>query len=458
MSRSAPTTAFAKNDVKPSRTPCFFSNASLWRARASRTAVMSISLNVVRIAAVDCASTRRAAIVRRSRDISSRRSRGSGARCSAAAGAAVGAAPGEARSARTSPFVIRPPGPVADTSAGASPCSAISLRAAGPERESSPPSPRKLRRSSTEMRPPGALRRAVRGSSSDAAGVAAGGAVGATGLGAGGAGAMAGVGAVAGVGARVGSDACGAARTAVSGEGAGVRAASAGAIRPITAPTATSCPSAARISASTPALGAPSSTVAFSVSSSTTGSSATTASPVCFSHLAIVASVIDSPSTGTTMSMITTAPLARVLRDRRAAICEPREALLAYRERIVEQLGALRLVAVEQTGCGRGRRGPARIARLGVLAPDFDGHLADQVLDVLPRAHVARLLLAPDEVAVAIRLDQFRERVRGERIELLDAQQVDVVRTARLALGHEVVVDLAGAQHELARLFGLARQ
>ena len=51
-------------------------------------------------------------------------------------------------------------------------------------------------------------------------------------------------------------------------------------------------------------------------------------------------------------------------------------------------------------------------------------------------------------------LDQRLER---ERIELLDAQQIDVVDAALLALFEEIVIDLAGAQDHAADLVVLAR-
>ncbi len=54
---------------------------------------------------------------------------------------------------------------------------------------------------------------------------------------------------------------------------------------------------------STPAVGALTSSVTLSVSSSTSGSSALTASPGFLNHLATVASLTDSPSVGTLMSV-----------------------------------------------------------------------------------------------------------------------------------------------------------
>ena len=57
------------------------------------------------------------------------------------------------------------------------------------------------------------------------------------------------------------------------------------------------------MSASTPAAGAGTSTVTLSVSSSTSGSSTATASPGFLNHCPTVASVTDSPSAGTMISI-----------------------------------------------------------------------------------------------------------------------------------------------------------
>jgi hypothetical protein len=75
---------------------------------------------------------------------------------------------------------------------------------------------------------------------------------------------------------------------------------------PKTVPTSTSSPSLAEGCSSTPASGAFTSTVTLSVSSSTTGSSAATASPAFFSQRATVAVVTLSPRVGTRMSAIKT--------------------------------------------------------------------------------------------------------------------------------------------------------
>ena len=73
---------------------------------------------------------------------------------------------------------------------------------------------------------------------------------------------------------------------------------------PITSPTCTVAPTPAVCTASTPATGDGSCTVILSVSSSATGSSTATASPTRLSQTETTASVIDSPSGGTTRSVM----------------------------------------------------------------------------------------------------------------------------------------------------------
>ena len=73
--------------------------------------------------------------------------------------------------------------------------------------------------------------------------------------------------------------------------------------RASSAPTSTVTPSLAMISDSVPATGEGTSKVTLSVSNSTMGSSCLTASPACFIQEAMVASLTDSPSVGTTISI-----------------------------------------------------------------------------------------------------------------------------------------------------------
>ena len=108
--------ALTKNDMKPSRAPCFFSKSSFSRSRSAMTLVMSTSLKVVSMAAVFCASFRRLAMVRRSRVMRTRSSRSARGRGPAGtAGLAAGAADGagiEDSAAITSALVARPSLPV----------------------------------------------------------------------------------------------------------------------------------------------------------------------------------------------------------------------------------------------------------------------------------------------------------------------------------------------------------
>src|SRR3954451_24083160 len=104
----------------------------------------------------------------------------------------------------------------------------------------------------------------------------------------------------AGAGAAAGAEAA----LAAAGAAAGLAPAAPSLIWPSSAPTATVSPSLAMISPSTPADGAGTSMVTLSVSSSTKGSSTATASPAFLNQRPIVASVTDSPSVGTRISVM----------------------------------------------------------------------------------------------------------------------------------------------------------
>src|SRR6185436_15692224 len=124
--------------------------------------------------------------------------------------------------------------------------------------------------------------------------------------GASGASAGAAFGAAAAAAAAAGGGAAGAA--AFAGAAAGLAPAAPSLICPSSAPTATVSPSLAAISPSTPAEGAGTSMVTLSVSSSTSGSSTATASPAFLNQRPMVASVTDSPSVGTRISVIVSFP------------------------------------------------------------------------------------------------------------------------------------------------------
>src|SRR5271156_5385619 len=103
-------------------------------------------------------------------------------------------------------------------------------------------------------------------------------------------------------GAGAGDDAT-AGDAALAGAAAGFAAAPS-LICPSSAPTATVSPSLATMSPSVPADGAGTSIVTLSVSSSTNGSSTATVSPAFLNQRPMVASVTDSPSVGTRISVM----------------------------------------------------------------------------------------------------------------------------------------------------------
>ena len=71
-------------------------------------------------------------------------------------------------------------------------------------------------------------------------------------------------------------------------------------------------------------------------------------------------------------------------------------------------------------------------------------------VDEEPGAHVARLFLAPHHLGRLEPGELLDQRLGRERIELLDAQQIDVVDAALPALLVEVEIDLAAAHDDAA--------
>src|SRR5260370_25585389 len=108
--------------------------------------------------------------------------------------------------------------------------------------------------------------------------------------------------------AAAGGGAAGAAALTGAAAAAGLAPAAPSVISPSNAPTATVSPSLAAISPSVPADGAGTSMVTLSVSSSTNGSSTATASPAFLNQRPMVASVTDSPSVGTRISVMVCFP------------------------------------------------------------------------------------------------------------------------------------------------------
>src|SRR5580700_9181812 len=229
------------------------------------------------------------------------------------------------------------------------------------------------------------------------------------------------------------------------------------------APTATVSPSFAAISLSTPAAGAGTSIVTLSVSSSTSGSSTATASPAFLNHLPIVASVTDSPSVGTRISamafslrclsssapaddpVITFSRVYRMPGLRRARLVQLPQRLF---EKLLE-LGEMKRHLSDGGRCG-GR--PAGITGAAMFGADLIEHPFQENIDEHPAAHIAWLLLAPDDLGLFEARQFQHQRLGRERIKLLDAQQIDIVDAALLALLVEIVIDLARRDDDAAHL------
>src|SRR5881296_3981270 len=387
MSRSPAMQARAKNDMKPSPMPCCFWKRSLCSARSAITALMSISLNVVRIAAVRCAWTRRSAIRRRI-GLSGTRSSPSARAADGFGAAGTSIRTGRAlrsRYASTSSLVSRPPLPEAGTRVGSRSCSARRRRTAG----LSGPTPR-----------------AATGSASASAGARC--AAGAAG---------------------VGFGASGAAGAGFGAAGAAARAPPSSSMRATSSPTATFSPAAFTMR-STPARSAGSSMLALSVSSSSRMSSGLTASPSCFAQRTMTPSVTDSPSVGMRTSN---------------AMPPSASAPLSAGERGVHQVALLGLMELERAGRGArgfGAPGVVESAVLGQDAPEAAVH------DV-PRAHVPRLLLHPvHPPRFGVGGEHGLELLRREGVELLDTHERHGVDGALAAGGKELVVDLAAAEED----------
>src|SRR4029453_9412434 len=375
------TAALTKKPMKPSLTPYRFSKASRYSLRNCMTALMSTSLNVVSMAAVSCASLGLLAMVWRSRDMRTRSSRATspeatGARGRGAAFSLLSRGRSASAAFATSSLSPCPRRPEPITSPAPRSDSTKSLRAAGEGGISSIPiSWRGLGSRSSFL------------------------------------------GSVGGAGVSPGDAA------------AGIAAPSP--IVPSTAPTATVLPDFTAISARTPDAGAGTSTATLSVSSSTRGSSAATASPACLNHWPTVASTTDSPKLGTLISV------AIGLSFRLA-------------KRLFEQGVQLMHMLFHQAGRCRCRARPAGIARALVERADMFEHPFEVRLDEAPGAHVLRLLLAPYHLGVLEAAKLLDQCTRGERIKLLDPEQIDVVEPALVALIVEIVIDLAGADDHAA--------
>src|SRR5438309_5581863 len=371
---------------------------------------MSISLKVVRIAAVRCAWTRRSAIRRRMGLIGTRSSPSTrGADGFGAAGTSIRTGRAlRSRYASTSSLVSRPPLPEAGTRVGSRSCSARRRRTAG-------------------LSGPTARAAADAASASAGARRAAGAA---------GAGFGAGSGATGG-GFTAGSGGAGAGFTAGSGgagagfgaAGAAARAPPSSSMRATSSPTATFSPAGFTMR-STPARSAGSSMLALSVSSSSRTSSGLTASPSCFAQRTMTPSVTDSPSVGMRTSNVMP-PSA--------------SAPASAGQRGVHQVALLGQMELERAGRGArslGAPGVVEGAILGQDAPEAAVH------DV-PRAHVPWLLLHPVHLTrLGVGGEHGLELLRREGVELLDTHERHGIDRALAARGEELVVYLAAAEED----------
>src|ERR1700681_2718886 len=351
---------------------------------------MSTSLNVVSMAAVFCASFKRRAMVCRNlvmRTRSSRAASSGGDSARATVGADAGAIEGPlAIAASISPLVTRPSLPEPAMAAGSTPELAANLRTAG-----------------------------GCGASPET---------------------FFGAGAAAAVFAAAGAADLAASTVAFAGAAfaATLPPPAPSAIEPNSAPIATVSPSLALISDKTPATGAGTSTVTLSVSNSTSGSSAATASPAFLTQRPMVASVTDSPSVGTRISV--------------AIVKSPN----GLTQRLVDERFQLLQVARHQSGRGRGRSRTPDITRPRALGLNLFEHPFEIRLHERPGALVARLFLAPDDLRALEAGKLGYQRLQRERIELLDTHEINVADAAFLALFVEVVIDLARAEHDAANL------
>src|SRR5579883_1685177 len=210
---------------------------------------------------------------------------------------------------------------------------------------------------------------------------------------------------------------------------------------PRTSPTWTTSPAWCRIFCRTPVESAVTSRFTFSVSSSTTGSPATTVSPGLLSHRPTVASTIDSPRGGTRISL----SMANLKRGRlRMRRCRWLECGLD--ERLL--FGPIEVVGTD------GRAGARR-------APDIrqGGARADQGaqvgLDEGPCAHIPRLFLNPDDLPERrVRGQQLGEFGGREWIELFKPHDGGLGVLCAPGTRGEINIDVSGAQDQAANPIG----
>src|SRR5690606_14452067 len=224
-------------------------------------------------------------------------------------------------------------------------------------------------------------------------------------------------------------------------------------ITAITCWLVTVAPSSNLISLSTPSTVDGTSSTTLSVSRSTRFSSRLTASSAFLRHDAMTASETDSGRTGT---LISVAMMGGVLMETWKGgvwlFCDG-FAVERVDQRVGDQLLLLGDVVVEVSH--RRRR---RTRAAGVVQYLLRRQAGDQVVaDLVPRALVVRLFLAPDHVGgLRVALELRGQQFARERIQLLDADQRHVVGIALVHVLEQVVVHLARAQHDAPGLLRIA--
>ncbi|QTK80393.1 hypothetical protein AT6N2_C2847 [Agrobacterium tumefaciens] len=121
-------------------------------------------------------------------------------------------------------------------------------------------------------------------------------------------------------------------------------------------------------------------------------------------------------------------------------------------QRVFQERSKLRQMLGHQAGRRRGGSRTARVADLLVLGVDMGQDPFQVRIDERPRTHVLRLFLAPDHLRIAETRQLVDERLGRERIELFDAQQIDIVNTALFTLFEQIIIDLARAHDDAANL------
>src|SRR6185312_2888030 len=201
--------------------------------------------------------------------------------------------------------------------------------------------------------------------------------------------------------------------------------------------TATVAPSLASIF-KTPAAGAGTSWVALSVPSSNSGSSTFTNAPSALSQRLMVASVIDSPARGTLTCSTGMGDLRRQRARLRLAANRVMDHMRRFgRQRGIDEFVLLALVGVVRAGGRAGTGVAAHIGKREAERPQSRFH-------ELPATHVLRLFLHPEPLAgPAVFAECVLQGGLRPRVKLLEADD-GRLRAALVALGEQIVIDLAG--------------